>query len=88
MSSTNAATIIRQTLTTDKIARQTYTLLGIIVAVAAAGAGIGLAVGLKPSLVTAIALMVVFIGGPFLIERINSGDAAIYTTIGLSLIHI
>ena len=79
--STNAATIIRQTLTSDKLVRQTYTLLGIIVAVAAAGAGIGLAVGLKPSLVTAIALMVVFIGGPFLLDRIKSGDTAIYATV-------
>ena len=79
--STNAASIIRQTITSDKLVRQTYTLLGIIVAVAAAGAGIGLAVGLKPSLVTAIALMVVFIGGPFLLDRIKSGDTAIYAAV-------
>jgi modulator of FtsH protease len=82
MSSPNAATIIRQTITSDRLVRQTYTLLGIIVAVAAAGAGIGLAVGLKPSLVTAIALMVVFIGGPFLLDRIKNGDTAIYAAIG------
>ena len=81
MSSTNAATIIRQTLTTDKVARQTYTLLGIIIAVASVGAGIGLAVGLKPSLWTAIAFLVVFIGGPFLIDRMKTSDSAIYTTI-------
>lgn len=78
---TNAATTIRETLTTDKVARQTYTLLGIILAVAAVGAGIGLAIGLPRNLWTAIAFLVVFIGGPFLIDRMKS-DAAIYTTIG------
>lgn len=80
MQPTNAATTIRQTLTTDKVTRQTYTLLGIIVAIAAVGAGIGLAMELPRNLWTAIGFLVVFIGGPFLIDRIEDGDKQIYTT--------
>lgn len=65
----------------SRIVRQTYTLLGIVMAVAAAGAGAGLAVGLGWSIGMWLVFMVVFIGGPFAIDRAKSGDAAIYMTI-------
>lgn len=71
-----------RTAPVSRIVRQTYTLLGIVLAVAAAGAGLGLAVGLGWSLGMWLVFMVVFIGGPFAIERAKSGDAAIYLTIG------
>lgn len=65
----------------SRIVRQTYTLLGIVMAVAAAGAGAGLAVGLGWSLAMWLLFMVVFIGGPFAIERAKTGDGAIWLTI-------
>ena len=65
----------------SRIVRQTYTLLSIVLAVAAAGAGLGLAVDLGWSLGMWLVFMVVFIGGPFVIERAKTGDAAIWLTI-------
>lgn len=65
----------------SRLVRQTYTLLGIVMAVAAAGAGLGLVLGLGWNLAMWLVFMVVFIGGPFAIDRAKSGDAAIWLTI-------
>ena len=65
----------------DKVVRQTYTLLGIVMAVAAAGAGIGLAMDIGWGIGMWLLFMVVFIGGPFAIDRAKTGDAAIWMTI-------
>ncbi len=65
----------------SRVVRQTYTLLGIVMAVAATGAGIGLAMNIGWGLGMWLLFMVVFIGGPFAINAAKSGDAAIWLTI-------
>jgi modulator of FtsH protease len=69
-----------QALGINRTLRQTYLLLAIIMAIAAAGAGIGLAVGLPWSLPMWIVFMVVFIGGPFLIDKRRDSQASIGIT--------
>jgi modulator of FtsH protease len=69
-------------LPTSTVVRQTYTLLGMVMTVAAAGAGLGLALGIRWSIGMWVLLMVVFIGGPFAIARIRSGGTAILATLG------
>ncbi len=68
------ATPINRTL------RQTYTLLGIVMAIAAAGAGVGLAINMPWSMGMWIGFMVVFIGGPFLINANRNSQASIGLT--------
>jgi modulator of FtsH protease len=78
-------TAIRATPTTalasNQVLRQTYTLLGMVMAVAAVGAGIGLALGMTWSIGMWIAFMVVFIGGPFLINRHRESQSSIALTL-------
>ncbi len=64
----------------NRTVRQAYTLLGIVMAIAAAGAGIGLAVGMPWSIGMWVALMVVFIGGPMLISSKRDSQASIGLT--------
>jgi modulator of FtsH protease len=70
-----------RTLPVGTVVRQTYTLLGIVMAVAAAGAGLGLAMGIRWGMGMWLLLMLVFIGGPFAIARIRNGSSAILATI-------
>ncbi len=65
----------------NRVIRQSYTLLGIVMAVAAAGAGAGLAMGIPWSIGMWVALMVVFIGGPFLINAKRDSQASIGLTL-------
>lgn len=67
-------------LASNRVLRQTYTLLGMVMAVAAVGAGIGLAVGMTWSIGMWIAFMVVFIGGPFLINKRRDSQSSIGIT--------
>lgn len=67
-------------LTSNRVLRQTYTLLGMVMAVAAVGAGIGLAVGMTWSIGMWVAFMVVFIGGPFLINKRRDSQSSIGIT--------
>jgi len=69
------------TLQSNRVIRQSYTLLGIVMAVAAAGAGIGMAAGLPWSMGMWIAFMAVFIGGPFLINAKRDSQASIALTL-------
>ncbi|HBK56302.1 MAG TPA: FtsH protease modulator YccA [Xanthomonadales bacterium] len=69
-----APSVINRTL------RNAYLLLSMALAVAAVGAGIGLAAGLGWSLGMWVVFMVVFIGGPFAIHAVRSGQAAILMT--------
>lgn len=62
------------------LVRNTYLLLSLVLAVAAVGAGIGLASGIQWGMGMWIALMVVFIGGPFLIGSVKNGQTAIWLT--------
>ena len=63
----------------DGVVRNAFILLAMVLGVAAAGAGIGLGVGLQWSIGMWLVLMVVFIGGPFLIRKVG-GQAAIGIT--------
>ena len=65
----------------EKVGRQTYTLLAIVMAVAAGGAGIGLAMDIGWGIGMWVLFMLVFVGGPFAIQAAKSGDAAIWMTI-------
>lgn len=60
--------------------RQSYTLLAIVMVIAAAGAGAGMMVNLGWSIGMWIAFMVVFIGGPFLINKQRDSQASIVIT--------
>lgn len=68
-------------LQVNRTVRQAYTLLGIVMAVAATGAGIGLSMGLGWSMGMWVALMVVFIGGPFLINAKRDSQSSIGLTL-------
>ncbi len=70
-----------RTLPASTVVRQTYTLLGIVMAFAAAGAGLGLSLGIGWGIGMWLLFMLVFIGGPFAIARIRNGQTAILTTI-------
>lgn len=63
----------------DRLVRNTFVLLSMVLAVAAGGGFVGLASGLQWSIGMWVLLMVAFIGGPFLIGRIQ-GQAAIGVT--------
>ena len=63
----------------DGVVRNAFILLAMVLGVSAVGAGIGLATGLQWSLGMWLVLMVVFIGGPFLIRKVG-GQAAIGLT--------
>jgi modulator of FtsH protease len=63
----------------DSVVRNSFILLAMVLAVAAAGAGVGLTSGLQWSIPMWVALMVVFIGGPFVIGKVR-GQAAIGLT--------
>jgi modulator of FtsH protease len=67
-------------LQVNRTLRQTYLLLSMVMGVAAAGAGIGLAMGMPWSFAMWITFMVVFIGGPFLINRHRESQASILLT--------
>jgi len=75
-----APTELLQTEQLNRTVRQSYTLLAIVMAIAAAGAGFGLSMGLKWSIGMWIALMVVFIGGPYLISAKRDSQASIGLT--------
>jgi modulator of FtsH protease len=62
---------------TNRVVRQTYTLLAMVMAVAAIGAGVGLAVGLSWSIGMWLVFMAVFIGGPFLMHAKRNSQASI-----------
>jgi len=64
---------------TDRLLRNTFVLLSMVLAVAGAGAFVGLGVNLQWSIGMWVLFMVAFIGGPFLISRIR-GNAAIGVT--------
>ena len=68
-------------LASDTLVRNTFVLLSMVLAVAAGGAFIGLASGIQWSMGMWVLLMVAFIGGPFIINRIK-GQAAIGVTFG------
>lgn len=55
----------------DRLVRNTFVLLSMVLAVAAGGGFVGLASGLQWSIGMWVLLMVAFIGGPFLIGRIQ-----------------
>lgn len=63
----------------DRLVRNTFVLLSMVLAVAAGGGFLGLASGIQWSMGMWVLLMVAFIGGPFLIGRIQ-GQAAIGVT--------
>lgn len=62
---------------TNRVVRQTYTLLAMVLAVAAVGAGIGLAVGVPWSLGMSILFLAVFIGGSFGLHAMRNSQASI-----------
>lgn len=63
----------------DRVVRNSFILLSMVLAVAAGGASLGLASGIGWGIGMWIALMVVFIGGPFAIRAVR-GQAAIGLT--------
>lgn len=63
----------------DGVVRNAFILLAMVLGVSALGAGLGLATGLQWSIGMWLVLMVVFIGGPFLIRKVG-GQAAIGLT--------
>jgi modulator of FtsH protease len=65
---------------TNRVVRQTYTLLSMVLAVAAGGAGIGLAIGLPLTLGVLITFLVVFIGGSFALHALRNSQASIGLT--------
>ena len=71
-----------QALPFNTLIRQTYTLLAIVMGFAAAGAALGLTLNIGWSIGMWVLLMVVFIGGPFAINAVKNGNAAILMTIG------
>jgi modulator of FtsH protease len=69
------------TVALNRTLRQTYLLLAMVMAVAATGAGIGIAAGMQWSLGMWLLFMVVFIGGPFLLNRQRNSQASIPLTL-------
>jgi modulator of FtsH protease len=65
---------------TNRVVRQTYTLLSMVLAVAAIGAGVGLAVGLQVSLGMLLLFLAVFIGGSFALHAMRNSQASIGLT--------
>jgi modulator of FtsH protease len=75
----SAATALPATASNTLI-RNTFILLSLILGTAAVGAGLGLAINMPMGWGVWIAFMVLFIGGPFLIERIDNGQTQIGVT--------
>jgi modulator of FtsH protease len=69
------------TLALNRTLRQTYLLLSMVMGVAAVGAGIGLAAGMSWSIGMWVVFMVVFIGGPFLLNRFRDSQTGIMLTL-------
>ena len=65
---------------TNRLVRNTFILLSMVLGVAAVGAGVGLFSGITWGIGMWIAFMVVFIGGPFLLNAIKNGQTAIIAT--------
>jgi modulator of FtsH protease len=68
-------------LALNRTLRQTYLLLSMVMGVAAVGAGIGLAAGMSWSIGMWVVFMVVFIGGPFLLNRFRDSQTGIMLTL-------
>lgn len=64
----------------SKVVRNAFILLSLVLGTAAVGAGVGLAIAPPYSLGMMLALLVVFIGGPFALNAIKDGQAAIGAT--------
>lgn len=64
----------------NRLVRNTFILLSMVLGVAAVGAGVGLFSGITWGIGMWIAFMVVFIGGPFLLNAIKNGQTAIIAT--------
>ncbi len=62
---------------TNRVVRQTYTLLAMVLAVAAAGAGAGLAMGIPWSFGMSLLFLAVFIGGSFALHAMRNSQASI-----------
>jgi modulator of FtsH protease len=68
-------------LSLNRVLRQTYTLLAMVMAVAATGAGVGVAMGMPWNIAMWLVFMVVFIGGAYALERISNSQASIGFTL-------
>lgn len=66
----------------NTLVRNTFILLSLVLGVAAVGAGLGLALRLPMGLGMWLVFMALFIGGPFLIQRIGNGQTQILATFG------
>jgi modulator of FtsH protease len=64
----------------NALIRNTFVLLSLVLGTAAVGAGLGLALNIPMGLGMWIVFMVLFIGGPFLLNRIQNGQAQIVAT--------
>jgi len=64
----------------NTLIRNTFILLSLVLGTSAVGAGVGLGLNLPAGLGMWLVLMVVFIGGPFVISRIGNGQAQIGVT--------
>jgi modulator of FtsH protease len=64
----------------NTLIRNTFILLSLVLGTSAVGAGVGLGLNLPAGLGMWLVLMVVFIGGPFVISRIDNGQAQIGVT--------
>lgn len=64
----------------NALIRNTFILLSLVLGTSAVGAGVGLGLNLPAGLGMWLVLMVVFIGGPFVISRIGNGQAQIGVT--------
>ncbi|MBB5016373.1 Bax inhibitor-1 family protein [Rehaibacterium terrae] len=64
----------------NRVVRNTYLLLSLVLGVATVGAGAGLLMNIGWSIGMWVLFMVAFIGGPFAIQRARDGQAAIWMT--------
>lgn len=64
----------------NRVVRNTFTLLSLVLAVAAVGSGVGLAMNVGWSMGMWVLFMVAFIGGPFAINAMKGGQGAILMT--------
>lgn len=78
----SSATALPAAGANNALVRNTFILLSLVLGVSAVGAGLGLALRIPLGLGMWLVFMALFIGGPFLIQRIGNGQTQIMATFG------